>query len=165
MNRIRFYKMIIYIAIISLLASTYAQERDMIHNTVDTNSRIEFSANIPKKKNIGTGKKKTGTIADKKSNKGTVERPSAKKGTIKDTRSKKVDPDQAKEKVKDGSKKVKEEVCTIDGTDECNQVRKFIEKSNKVVDSPIEPATSIRDRNKQNEESESQEPESEEVVE
>ncbi len=58
--------MIIHIAIISLLVSTYAQERDMVHNTVDTNSRIEFKANIPKKKNIGASKKKTGTNANEK---------------------------------------------------------------------------------------------------
>ena len=147
------------------MVSTYALERDMVHNTVDTNNKIEFRANIPNKKNIGTNKKKTGTIANKKSNKSTADRPSAKKGTVKDTRSKKVDPDQAKEKVKDGSKKVKEEVCTIDGTDECNQVRKFIEKSNKVVDSPIEPAGSVRESIKKNKDSQSEEDEFEEVIE
>ena len=157
--------MIIHMVIIGLLVSTYAQERDMLHNTVNTSHRIEFKSNIPNKKNIGTDKKKTDTIANKKSSKVTVDRPSAKKGTIENARSKKVDPNQAKEKAKDGSKKVKEEVCTIDGTDECKQVRKFIEKSNKIVDSPIEPVGSIREKIKKNKDSESEEAELEEVIE
>ena len=38
-----------------------------------------------------------------------------------DMRSKEVNPDQAKNKAQDGSKKVKEEVCTFDGVDECEQ--------------------------------------------
>ena len=79
MNTIWFYKMIISIAIIGLLVSTYAQERDMVHNTVDTKSKIEFNANIPKKKNIGTDKEKTSTVANKKSDKTSVEQRSTKK--------------------------------------------------------------------------------------
>ena len=127
--------------------------------TTARNNQVEFNLSLPKNKSIDkhTKKKKSAAIANKKNIQTQTGTSPDKKKTKKHQKTNKVNSDQAKEKAKEGSKKVKNEMCTIDGTDECEHMRTFIKKSNKIVDSPVEPLKSNKRDKKQDQEPNSEE--------